>query len=383
MHFSSLSESLAGSKNPLYRIHEELKLDGRSVTDLVRGNVNEHGIEFPHDLFKDILRSAAEAARIYRPDSFGQLPAREAIAAYYGGRIPANQVVVTPGTSVSYWYCFKLLAESGDEILTPQPSYPLFDYIARLCGVRLRYYRLREDQGLRIDLNYLEDQITTKTRAIVLISPHNPTGMVASESELRGLSEIATRHRLPIIFDEVFSEFLFGIPALPRPSDTGAPLVFTLNGFSKMYAMPGMKIGWIGVSGDDRIVAKAMTALEMISDTFLPVNEIAQFAAPQVFEKGQHFLKDYQRWIGTCRTAALDGLAELSGMFVEPSGGFYVTLKIAKDEEMAAETLLREAQILTHPGFFYDIKPDHLVMTFIHEPEIVRESFRKIARLSK
>jgi aspartate/methionine/tyrosine aminotransferase len=379
MHFSSLSESLGGSKNPLYRIHEELKLDGRAVIDLVRGNVNEHGIEYPQDVLKDILQGAAEAARIYHPDSFGQPGAREAIAAYYGGRIPANQIVVTPGTSVSYWYCFKLLAESGDEILTPQPSYPLFDYIARLCGVHLRYYRLRDDQGWRIDLNYLEDQITTKTRAIVLISPHNPTGMVASEDELRGLSEIATRHRLPIIFDEVFSEFLFGIPSLPRPSDTGAPLVFTLNGFSKMFALAGMKIGWIGISGDERIVAKAMTALEMISDTFLPVNEIAQFAAPQVFKQGQDFLKNYQHQIRACRQAALDGLAGLSKMFVEPSGGFYITLKILQDEETVAEGLLREAQILTHPGFFYDIKPDHLVMTFIHEPEVVRRCFGKIA----
>jgi hypothetical protein len=379
MHFSTLAESLAGSRNPLYRIHEELKLEGRNVTDLVGGNVNQHGIEFPQHILKDILRDAAEAARIYRPDSFGQAPARNAIAAYYEGRIPANQIIVTPGTSVSYWYCFKLLAEPGDEILTPQPSYPLFDYIARLCGVQLRHYRLREDQDWKIDLGHLEDQITTKTRAIVLISPHNPTGMVAGESELRGLAEIALRHRLPIISDEVFSEFLFGIPSLPRPLDTGAPLVFTLNGFSKMFALPGMKIGWIGVSGDDPIVGKAMSALEMISDTFLPVNEIAQFAAPQVFEKGRQFLTDYQAWIGRCRSAALEGLASLSGSFVEPSGGFYITLRISGEEEKTAESLLREVQILTHPGFYYDIKPDHLVMTFIQEPEVVGRSFRRIA----
>jgi len=376
MHFSSLAESLAGSRNPLYSIHEQLRLEGRCVTDLVRGNVNERGIEYPQDILKEILRDAAESARIYRPDSFGQAPAREAISAYYRGRIPAKHIVVTPGTSVSYWYCFKLLAEPGDEILTPQPSYPLFDYIARLCGVQLRHYRLREDQGWKIDLGQLEDQITTKTRAIVLISPHNPTGMVADESELRGLAEIAQRHRLPIISDEVFSEFLFGIPTLPRPSDTDAPLVFTMNGFSKMFALPGMKIGWIGVSGDERMVGKAMSALEMISDTFLPVNEIAQFAVPQVFEKGRQFLKDYQAWISSCRRAALEGL---TGTFVEPRGGFYITLKISADEEKAAESLLREEQILTHPGYFYDIKPDHLVMTFIQQPDVVGRSFRKIA----
>ena len=378
MLFSSLAERLVGTRNPLYQLHEELTHAGHSVVDLVRGNVNEHGIVFPPDVLNDILRKAAESARIYRPDSFGQAPAREAIAAYYDSRIPSNQIVITPGTSVSYWYCFKLLAEPRDEILTPQPSYPLFDYIAKLCGVQLRTYRLREDRDWAIDLDHLENQISTKTRAIVLISPHNPTGMVASETELRGLAEIATRHNLPIISDEVFSEFLFGMESLPQPSRTNAPLVFTLNGFSKMFALPGMKIGWIGVSGEGGLVQKSLAALELISDTFLPVNEIAQFAVPQIFERGRGFLANYKTWIASCRTAALDGLKGCT--FVEPRGGFYVTLPIPNDEEEASARLLRESHILTHPGYFYDIQPDHLVMTFIHDPSELTDAFKVIAR---
>jgi aspartate/methionine/tyrosine aminotransferase len=81
---------------------------------------------------------------VYKPDPLGQPPARAAVSRYYGGAIPDSQIVLTPGTSVSYWYCFKLLAEPGDEILTPQPSYPLFDYIAQLCGVTLTPYELDE-----------------------------------------------------------------------------------------------------------------------------------------------------------------------------------------------------------------------------------------------
>ena len=100
--------------------------------------------------------------------------------------------MITPGTSVSYWYCFKLLAENGDEILCPQPSYPLFDYIARLAGLSMRHYRLDEARAWAIDLAHLESQITAGTRAIVLISPHNPTGMVADQEQLRGLADIAT-----------------------------------------------------------------------------------------------------------------------------------------------------------------------------------------------
>jgi len=378
MYFSSTADSLHAPKNPLYLLLDEIRRDGRHVTDLVRGNVNEHGIVFPPEDLNDILREAAEAARVYRPDSFGQETARAAISAYYAARIPSGQILLTPGTSVSYWYCFKLLAETDDEILTPQPSYPLFDYIAKLCGVRLTHYRLREAEDWAIDLEHLENQISTRTRAIVLISPHNPTGMTADADTLRGLAGIARRHGLPIISDEVFSEFLFGIDRLPRASETDAPLVFTLNGLSKMFALPGMKIGWIAVSGDDAFVKKAMSSLELMSDAFLPVNEIAQFATPGIFARGRAFLERYRNWVAERRRDALDALSGCR--LVEPRGGFYITLPIPHDEETAALRLLRESHILAHPGYFYDIPPNHLVMTFVHNPGSAREAFSKIKK---
>ncbi len=376
--FSDFAANLGGPTNPLYQLHERLKQEGAKVTDLVRGNVNEHGIVYPREVLGEILREAAEPARVYRPDSLGQRGAREAIAKYYSmPRISTDHIVITPGTSVSYWYCFKLLTENGDEILCPQPSYPLFDYIARLAGVYMRPYRLDEQRHWAIDLDHLENQITTGTRAIVLISPHNPTGMVADDEQLRGLAEIAKHHALPIISDEVFSEFLFGVPVFPRIAATDAPLVFTLNGFSKMFALPGMKIGWMAISGDDALVKKSAAALELISDTFLPVNEIAQFAVPLVFQRGSAFLKDYKQWVQRCRAAAVDGLQGKT--FVEPKGGFYITVPITQDEEETAKALLEKNSILVHPGYFYDIKPDHLVMTFIDEPELVRGHFEKIS----
>jgi aspartate/methionine/tyrosine aminotransferase len=377
MRFSSLAHTLVAPKNPLYILLDEVRASGKSVLDLVKGNVNEHGIVFPEDVLKDILAEAVAQARIYKPDSFGQPGARQAISRYYSGRIPPEQFLLTPGTSVSFWYCFKLLAEPGDEILTPVPSYPLFDYIAQLCGVALKPYRLDESRRWSIDFEHLESQIGERTRAIVLISPHNPTGMVATDAELRELAAIARRHDLAIIADEVFNEFVFDGVEFSRPAFTNAPLVFTLNGMSKLFAMPGMKIGWIGVSGDAALVRQSMSALEMISDTFLPVSEVAQFAVPQVFDHGRPFLENYRHSIATCRSVAVECLAECD--FAPPSGGFYITLRITRDEDEVAGQLLREANILTHPGYFYDIEPDHLVMTFIHHPDNLRQAFTAIA----
>ncbi len=378
MNFSRLANELAGVKNPLYSLRDEMKAEGKPIVDLVRGNVNEHGIVFPPDALMEILAEALGSSRVYKPDSLGQSSAREAIAKHYAElRIQPDQIVITPGTSVSYWYAFKLLAESGDEILCPQPSYPLFDYIARICGVRMTNYRLLESRDWAIDLEYLENQITTRTRAIVLISPHNPTGMVADSAQLEGLADIAMRHRLAIISDEVFSEFLFDIAPLPRAASTKAPLVFTLNGFSKMFALPGIKLGWMVVSGDDALVRKSVSALEMVSDTFLPVNEMVQFSVPHIFSRGKNFQQTYKEWVRKCHDLAMSNLADVD--FVRPAGGFYVTIPTFEEEDQASKELLRDHGILTHPGYYYDIKPNHLVMTFIHDHRDLPKCFRRIS----
>ncbi len=265
MDFNDLELGLSPRlTNRIYELHERLKAAGESVIDLISGNVSTAGLFFPESTLQQILLESLPHVRHYQPDSLGQESARRAISEYYrnqGMDFLPSQILLTPGTSLSYLYCFRLLAEAGDEIICPTPAYPLFDLIARICQVNLISYRLREDQEWRIDLDYLESRLTTRTRAIVLISPHNPTGMVANEAELQEIADIAARHQLAIIADEVFSEFFYSPFRLPRPAGTSAPLVFTLNGFSKMFALPGMKLGWIVVSGKPASVESALREL--------------------------------------------------------------------------------------------------------------------------
>ncbi len=380
--FSKVLSRLHGPTNPLYQLRDELARAGHEIIDLTSGNVTEHGILFPQPLLEEILVRASGRARVYRPDSFGQKPAREAISGYYhsqGCPVPPEQILLTPGTSIAYWYCFRLLADEGDEILCPRPSYPLFDYIAALSGVTMIPYRLDEKRRWAIDLENLENSISTRTRAITVISPHNPTGHVAGAQELEALAELAERHDLAIIADEVFAEFLIEPGNLPRPACTGAPLVLTLNGFSKMFALPGMKLGWTAVSGEPSRVREAMRALELISDTFLPVNEIVQAAAADIIQEGRAFLADYTNEIRR-RWEITRGFIEQvdSCSFCNPDGGFYVTLRSTLDEESAAEAILRETHALVHPGHFYDIEPDHLVFSFVSNPELLRAVMPRI-----
>jgi alanine-synthesizing transaminase len=382
--FSRIASRFHAETNPLYRIRAQIESRGEQILDLVSGNPNQHGIFFPQEPLEAGLIRSARQARCYHPDSLGQRPAREAISSYYRSQglfIPPEDILLTPGTSISYWYCFKLLADEGEEILCPRPSYPLFDYIAEMSGVRMVSYPMEEARAWAIDLDRLEASISTGTRAIIVISPHNPTGHVASLDEIHGLAEIAGRHNLPIISDEVFSEFLFGPRVLPRAAaSAAAPLVFTLNGFSKMFALPGLKLGWMTVSGQADHVKDAIRSLELISDTFLPVNEIVQAAVPAIFEQGRTFLRFYAREIAQRWMEARQILSRCSDIgFVEPAGGFYVTLKLQSvEEEPAAQTILATNHLLVHPGYFYDIEPDHLVFSFIQEPEIIRTRFPRL-----
>ena len=387
--FSGIVSKLHGESNDLYRLRDELQAHGHVIRDLVSGNINESDYIFPQNLVEEILARASRRCRVYRPDSFGQRPAREAVSEFYsrsGVSINPDDILITPGSSLAYWYCFTLLAEAGDEILCPRPSYPLFDYIALLAGVKLTSYRMSEENGWAIDLEYLEANITTRTRAIVLISPHNPTGYVASAEEIAGLSDIARRHNLPIISDEVFSEFLIEPGELPRPATGGAPLVFTLNGFSKMFALPGMKFGWMAVSGDADKVRRAMRALELISDTFLPVNEIAQAAAPEFFQLGNSVRFEFSMRIRDAWRLTEKYLLETAVCrYEKPHGGFHVVLKLdggsdACDEEEAARRILRENYLLVHPGYFYDMDPHHIVLCFVQKPEIINTAFPELLK---
>lgn len=385
MRFSKLADRLPAKRNRLYREYEKASSSGRPIRDLISANLAEQGWVFPQERLQSILADAAGRTRIYRPDPLGLRSAREAIAELYrpaGIPASAEQVLITPGTSLSYFYCFKLLANPGEEILCPRPSYPLFESIAELAGLQLRYYRLRESRGWEIDLDHLESQISTRTRALVLISPHNPTGMVAGSQPLHDLAAIACRHDLPVLADEVFSEFLYGGEALPRPAATPAPLVFTLNGFSKMAGLPGLKLGWILLSGRQARVRRSLEVMELISDTFLPVNDLAQHMVRGILESREAFAFGLRPWLLRCRQIAGDRLSQCPGVrFTLPRGGFYLTLKVGGaevDEEALCIELLRQSGVLVHPGYFYDMAPAHLVLTFALQHELLDRSLKAL-----
>ncbi|MGC8840074.1 MAG: pyridoxal phosphate-dependent aminotransferase [Candidatus Sumerlaeaceae bacterium] len=360
--------------SPLALALEQRRRRGEPVFDFIQANPQEHGFEYPPERLAQAIADACVTAHFYKPDPRGQIAAREAVAAYHGSISP-EQVVLTPGTSMAYWYTFRLLARPGGNVLCPAPTYPLFDDLARLAGLQVRSYHLEHKAtgAWRLNPEEIEFQITPHTCALVLVSPHNPTGMVANIEELCEIATIAMRHRLPIVFDEVFCEFLHDAPYVPRPSEFTAPLCVTLNGLSKMLSLPGLKAGWMVVEGSDRELTRAfVSALEYASDTFLPVSEIVQAALPALLSSQslaicQQFAQKYRH-----RMSALVAQWQGQGFAVSrPEGGVYLPVPlpaaIASDESVAL-ALLEELGIYCHAGSSYAMPTPHLITTCVPRP---------------
>lgn len=363
--------------NPIEQQYRELVAAGRSITKLFAANPNEEELIFPAEILIDAYTDYFRH-HTYHPDPKGLRSAREAISRFYAGRdavVNPEQILITAGTSESFFYLFSLLAEPGDNILTPTPSYPLFEEIARVAHVTLRPYPLVEDRQWAIDCEAVRRAIDARTRAIVIVSPHNPTGMVADTDTLRELTAIANAAQIPLICDEVFSEFYFGEGPFPRAMAVAKPnLCFTLNGISKMLALPALKLSWIAVTGDAAQVAHAVDRLEHLTDTFLSCHYPIQHALPLLLEHRQNFLATYRSEIAHRRELALSILQSSPHLRIHPpQGGFYGMAELIgsrwTDEDDCVCDLMRTHGLFPHPGYFYDYERGiHIVLSLIAEP---------------
>jgi len=366
--------------NPLSILLAEKRRNGAVILDLTESNPTRAGLDYPGG---ELLAALADSrALFYDPDPRGLLSAREAVAEYYAQRgvdVPASRILLTASTSEAYSYLFKLLANPGDEILVPRPSYPLFDYLAAMESVCVRQYPLRYDGVWHIDFEALADAITPRTRAIVVVNPNNPTGSYLKRAEWARLQTFG----LPILSDEVFSDFAFApdptrVATLTGTSDA---LTFSMSGLSKIAGLPQMKLGWIVAGGPDH--AAALEGLEWIADTYLSVATPVQWALPRILAASEAVQEQIRRRTRT----NLEHLSERSSVAGSPcrclhvEGGWYAILEVPRirSEEEWALVLLAESDVLVQPGFFYDFEAEaFLVLSLLTPPAAFAEGLSRI-----
>ena len=368
-----LSSRLPGLEpNALSASLAKLRAEGREILDLTGSNPTTCGFTYPE---AEILASLADPTVLaYDPDARGSATARAAIAAHHGHSLQADDLLLTASTSEAYGLLFKLLADPGDEVLVPSPSYPLFEWLARLEGLVARPVQSYFHDRWHLDLGALEATVTDRTRAVVVVNPNNPTGHFLSQPEWAALTGLCARRGLALLVDEVFADYALEPPPnrlATALADLTPPCpVFVLSGLSKVAILPQVKLGWIAARGPG--AAASLEALAFLADQYLSVSASAQAAAPALLALAPALREQVRTRLRT-NLAILDSLlmgqAHLSRLPVE--GGWSVLLRRpAVDGDQAfAQRLLEFSGVLVHPGSFFDLPGDgHLVLSLLTPP---------------
>ena len=354
----------------------------RPYVDLTLGNPTRAGLPYDADSITSAL--ASPASLVYEPHPFGLPAARAAIARSEG--VDPARVVLTASTSEAYAFLFKALCDPGDDVLVPAPSYPLFEHLAAFEAVRLVPYRLAYDGAWHVDFPSLAAARTPRTRAVMLVSPNNPTGSFVKQDELARLGALG----LPLVSDEVFARYVLDDAAARGRAATalaaaehGAPLVVALGGLSKLAALPQMKLAWSIVGGaDEGAVASLLARLELVCDAFLSVGTPVQHALPALLASAEPMVAAIgQRTranLATLRAALVDSPATV----LRAEGGWYAVVELPRtqsEEDWAVELLERDG-VLVHPGAFFDFEREaYAVLSLLPPPD---ELARGAARLA-
>lgn len=354
----------------------------RPYLDLTVSNPTRAGIA--HDGATIVEALGVAAREPYEPSAFGRAEARGAVAELWGARgvaVDPDRVVLTASTSEAYSFLAKLLCDPGDEVLVPAPSYPLFEHLMRLEGVSVVPYPIEYDGAFHVDLPSLKERVSPRTRAVVSVSPNNPTGSILKRAELQALSDLG----LPIVSDEVFGDYRIapGGSAVCTALEASDALVFALDGLSKTAALPQMKLAWITVSGPEERVFDHLEPLELIADTFLSASGPVQHALPALLAASRGARRQIQERIAR-NHSALAELARGGPLTVLPVEGGWsqvIRLPAVKSEEAWVLGLLEECDVLVQPGWFYDFPSEAFVVVSLLTPETdLAEGARRLAR---
>ncbi|MGH7495487.1 MAG: pyridoxal phosphate-dependent aminotransferase [bacterium] len=377
--------------NRLNRALAEKQSNGAGILDLTESNPTRAGFNYSETAWLPAL--ANPRSRRYDPSPHGLPTARAAVAAYYAARserVDPQNLFLTASTSEAYAYLFKLLADPGDEILAPLPCYPLLDFLAALESVQLQHYPLQyeAEKGWHIDFATLANVVTTRTAALVLVHPNNPTGSFVKPHEIAQLNALCAEHALALICDEVFLDYASGDERHPPLSlvSNGEVLTFVVSGLSKIAGLPQMKLAWIHVNGPDEARVAALERLEYVADTYLSVGTPVQWAAEELLAVRHELQRQIRARLDTNYAFLLETCRRRQrGEVLLRQGGWYAVLGIPaeiSEEEFAVNILVQE-NVLVHPGYFYDFpRPGFLVLSLLTPIEIFQEGVVRIfARL--
>ena len=390
------SSKLAGVRydvrGPILQEAERLERAGHTILKLNIGNPAPFGFEAPPELV-DALSLSLSDAQGYS-DSRGVLVARESVANYYTDLgltdITPDDVLLGNGVSELISLVLQALVSPGDEILVPAPDYPLWTAQVTLSGGRAVHYPCDETNGWMPDLGAIESLVTDRTKAIVLINPNNPTGAVYSAELVRGFAELAQRHGLVLMADEIYDRVLYDSithePAALHVTDT---LCLTFSGLSKAQRIAGYRSGWLVASGNRAVATDFLEGLTLLANMRMCANVPAQFAIPVALagESSIEALCAPGGRLREQRDVAHQLLTEIPGVdCVLPGGAMYLFPRLdparypIDDDQHFVIELLRATHVLVTNGRGFNLPtPDHLRFVTLPTVPVLTEAIGRIA----
>jgi alanine-synthesizing transaminase len=379
-------------RGPVLEEAMRLEAAGHRILKLNTGNPAPFGFECPPEILEDMLRTLKDAHGY--GDAKGLLSARRAVMQHYqtkGIPLDVEDIYLGNGASELIQMSMHALLDNGDEVLVPAPDYPLWTASVSLAGGTAVHYRCDEQSDWMPDLDDIERKVTDRTKAIVIINPNNPTGAVYSEEMLRGLTDIARRHRLVVCSDEIYDKILYD-DATHTPTAAIAPdlLTLTFNGLSKAYRVAGYRSGWLAVCGPKAHAASYIEGLTILANMRLCANMPAQHAIATALG-GHQSINSLVLPGGRLRAqrdATYEALTAIPGVTcVKPKGALYAfprldpqVYKIKDDRQMVLDLLRAEKIMIVHGTGFNWIEPDHFRIVTLPRAEDLTDAIGRIGR---
>jgi alanine-synthesizing transaminase len=337
---------------------------GRKVRYLNIGDPITFGFETPPHLVEAVVRAVRDGHNGYAP-SVGIEPAREAVAAECSSRgmpVTPDRVVITSGTSEGIELALTALAEAGDEVLVPVPTYPLYTAVLAKIGARPVFYRTDPSRGWLPDVDHVRSLVSPATRALVVIDPNNPTGATYSSEIRRGLIELAERHNFPLLADEVYGDLAFDGPVQALAAlDPDAPVI-SFSSLSKAYLAPGWRAGWMAVGRTERL-DEVLGGIRKLADGRLCATGPMEYAIEAALTGDRTHQDRFRAALRERAELTTRRLNAIEGMtVVAPTAAFYAMPRVAlppgvTDEDFVL-ALLRATGVLCVYGSGFGTRPE-------------------------
>lgn len=385
----SISRYVAGVEYAIRDIIQYAREQERKGNRVIYLNIGDpvlYGFNTPKHI-KDALIKAVLEDKNYYAESEGVRELREAIAekeSTKGMHVTPEDVVVTNGVSEALDMIISSIAEPGDEVLVPGPCYPPYLSYARVRGVKPVEYATLEHEGWRIDMDDLKSKINSKSRAVFVINPNNPTGSILDEHTLRTLVDTAAEHNLYLVCDEIYDRIVFdNFTSIGRYA-RDAPVVI-LNGFSKVYLMTGWRLGYICFNSNARLLDGLRTSVGKLARLRLSANTPVQMAAVEALRGPQDHIRDMVSMLGARRDYVMKRLDAIHGIniYAKPKGAFYIfpridgSLGYRSDAEFVLDLLKSKNLLVVHGSGFGSMGSMHFRLVYLPSLDVLEEAMNR------